>query len=78
MKKVVMKRDADPSVWVRGRFYREGAIIILPVHVDEDIVDTLNALAKQRGVTPSELGNALLRKALAEPGFNNSLGAGSP
>jgi uncharacterized protein len=71
IQEAVMKRDADPSVWVRGRFYREGAAIILPVHVDDDIVDTLNALAKQRGVTPSELGNSLLRKAMAEPGLHH-------
>ncbi len=44
-------------------------VSILPVHVAEDLVVRLNAFAKQRGVTPSDLANALLTDAISQPPF---------
>ncbi|MEJ0039040.1 MAG: BrnT family toxin [Gammaproteobacteria bacterium] len=67
IQEAVMVNKSNPSEWVRGRFYREGAALILPVHVARDIVFTLNTLAKQRGLTPSELANALLKQAISGP-----------
>jgi hypothetical protein len=44
-------------------------VSILPVHVAQDIAVRLNSLAKQRGVTPSDLANALLTAAISQPPF---------
>jgi hypothetical protein len=44
-------------------------VSILPVHVAQEIAVRLNTLAKQRGVTPSELANALLVAAISQPPF---------
>jgi uncharacterized DUF497 family protein len=69
IQEAVMINKSNPDQWVRGRFYREGMVSILPVHVAEDLVVRLNMFAKQRGVTPSELANALLTDAISQPPF---------
>lgn len=69
IQEAVMINKSNPDQWVRGRFYREGMVSILPVHVAQDLVVQLNMFAKQRGVTPSELANMLLTDAIAQPPF---------
>jgi hypothetical protein len=57
-----MKDEYDFSNAERGRFYRPGAILAPPVHLDPEVLAFLSARAKARGVTLSELVNALLKK----------------
>jgi uncharacterized protein len=69
IEEAVMINKSNPDQWIRGRFYREGAVSILPVHVAQDLVVRLNMFAKQRGVDPSDLANALLTDAISQPPF---------
>ena len=57
-----MKDDYDFSKAERGRFYRADAILTPPVHLDPDVLAFLTARAAARGVSLSELVNALLKK----------------
>ena len=57
-----MKDEYDFSNAERGRFYRPGATLAPPVHLDPEVLAFLSARAKARGVTLSELVNALLKK----------------
>jgi hypothetical protein len=56
-------RDAyDFSNAQRGRFHRPDAVMAEPVHLDAEVLAFLTARAQARGVSLSELVNALLKK----------------
>jgi len=57
-----MKEEYDFSKGVRGKFYRPGAKLTLPVYLEEEVQRYLAQRAAQRGVELSELVNDLLRK----------------
>ncbi len=57
-----MKDEYDFSKAERGRFYRAGATLNPPVHLDPDVLAFLTSRAAARGVSLSELVNALLKK----------------
>jgi hypothetical protein len=57
-----MKDEYDFSNAQRGRFYRPGAALVPPVHLDPEVLAFLTARAEARGVSLSELVNALLKK----------------
>ena len=57
-----MKDEYDFSKPERGRFCRPDAVLAPPVHLDPEVLAFLNARAEARGVTLSELVNALLKK----------------
>ena len=57
-----MKDEYDFSTVERGRFYRPNAVLIPPVHLDPEVLAFLTARADARGVSLSELVNALLKK----------------
>jgi HKD family nuclease len=59
-----MKDDYDFSAGERGKFFRQDARLVPPVHLDPDVLDYLAELASARGVSLSSLVNALLRKHL--------------
>ena len=59
-----MKDEYDFSKAERGRFYRPGAVVTPPVHLDPEVLAFLTARAQARGVSLSELVNALLRKEI--------------
>jgi hypothetical protein len=44
----------------RGKFYREGARLIGPVHVAPDVAAQLSKVAAMKGVTSSDLANEIL------------------
>ena len=67
-----MKCSVDSSQWVRGKFYREGAVFIGPVHVDEELVVRISHLANARGVSPSAVANEMLRHAINDATTNGS------
>jgi hypothetical protein len=57
-----MKDEFDFSEAQRGRFYRPDAVLNPPVHLDPEVLTFLTARAEARGVTVSELVNAMLKK----------------
>ena len=57
-----MKDEYDFSKAERGRFYRPDAVLNPPVHLDAEVLAFLAARAQARGVSLSDLVNALLKK----------------
>jgi hypothetical protein len=57
-----MKDEYDVSGAQRGRFYRADAVLNPPVHLDPEVLAFLSTRAEARGVSLSELVNALLKK----------------
>ncbi|MFZ3308533.1 MAG: hypothetical protein WA280_04085 [Xanthobacteraceae bacterium] len=57
-----MKDQYDFSNAERGRFYRTGAVLAPPVHLDPQVLAFLTARAQARGIPLNELVNELLRK----------------
>jgi len=60
-----MKREYDFSKAVRGKFYRPGATLQLPVYLDDDVLGYLVERAQSKGVEVNELVNEILRKDIA-------------
>ena len=54
--------EIDFSKGTRGKFYRAGIKLNLPVYLDETVQSTLAALASAKGVELSALVNDLLKK----------------
>lgn len=59
-----MKDEYDFSTAERGRFFRKGARLVPPVHLEPDLIEQLSGLAAARGVSLNELVNALLKADL--------------
>src|SRR5258707_335612 len=57
-----MKDEYDFSNAERGKFYRPGAQLIPPVHLDPEVLSYLAARAEARGMSLNDLVNELLRK----------------
>jgi len=57
-----MRDEYDFSKGERGRFHRSDAVLNPPVHLDSEVLEFLTARAKARGISLSELVNALLKK----------------
>ena len=59
-----MPEEIDFSHGERGKFYRPGQKLNLPVYLDDEIQLRLTNLASAKGVELSDLVNELLRKDL--------------
>jgi hypothetical protein len=57
-----MQDEYDFSNAERGKFFREGASLVPPVHLDPEVLDYLSKRASARGISLSTLVNTLLRK----------------
>ncbi|EJW11613.1 hypothetical protein A33M_2972 [Rhodovulum sp. PH10] len=57
-----MRDEYDFSKAERGKFFRPGAEVIPPVHLDPEVLAFLAARAEARGISLSELVNTLLKK----------------
>ncbi len=57
-----MQDECDFSQAQRGKFYREGAELVPPVHLEPDILWYLQDRADARGTSLSHLVNQLLKK----------------
>jgi uncharacterized protein len=57
-----MKDEYDFSAAERGKFFREGARLVPPVHLEPEVLDYLSERASERGISLSTLVNTLLRK----------------
>jgi hypothetical protein len=60
-----MPEEIDFSGGTRGKFYRPGARLSLPVYLDPEVQAYLGAIAARKGVALSELANDLLKKEIA-------------
>ena len=47
---------------VRGKFYHKDAVLIPPVHLEPDVLKSLQARATAKGVSLNRLVNDLLKK----------------
>ena len=59
-----MRREYDFSKGVRGKFYRKGAELRLPIYLDARLQRRLERLARKKGKDIGEMVNQLLRKDL--------------
>jgi len=57
-----MPAEIDFSNGERGKFYRAGARLQLPIHLDAQVQNTLVAIANAKGVDLSVFVNDLLKK----------------
>lgn len=57
-----MKREYDFTRAVRGKFFRKGAELNLPIYVDSSMRRRLERIAKRKGKPVTELVNQLLKK----------------
>jgi cytidylate kinase len=57
-----MKREYDFSKGVRGKFFRKGAEIKLPIYLDNATRKRLERIARRNGKPVTELVNQLLKK----------------
>lgn len=57
-----MKREYDFSKGVRGKFYRKGAELRLPIYLNAKLQRKIERLAQKRGKDIGEVVNQLLRR----------------
>jgi hypothetical protein len=57
-----MKDEYDFSNAERGKFFRKGARLVPPIHLDPEVLNYLAARASARGISLSTLVNTLLKK----------------
>jgi cytidylate kinase len=57
-----MKREYDFSKGVRGKFYRKGAELRLPIYLDAKLQAQLERLALKKGKDVGEMVNQLVQK----------------
>lgn len=57
-----MAEEYDFSKGERGKFYKAGATMSPPVHLEPEVLKFLQARAKARGTTLNALVNQLLKK----------------
>lgn len=57
-----MKREYDFSKAVRGKFYRKGAELRLPIYLDTKLQRQLERIARKKGKELSEVVTQLVRK----------------
>jgi cytidylate kinase len=59
-----MKREYDFSKAVRGKFYRKGAKLRLPIYLDPKVQARLERLARKNGKEVGEMVNQLVQKEM--------------
>ena len=57
-----MKREYDFSKAVRGKFYRKGAGLRLPIYLDAKLQEQVERLARKKGKDIGDLVNQLVQK----------------
>jgi cytidylate kinase len=57
-----MKREYDFSKAVRGKFYREGAELRLPIYLDAKLQRQLEQIARKKGKEIGDVVNHLVKK----------------
>jgi cytidylate kinase len=57
-----MKREYDFSKGVRGKFYKRGATLRLPIYLDAKTQQQLERIAHKKGKAAEEIVNRLIKK----------------
>lgn len=57
-----MKREYDFSRTVRGRFYRKGVTLRLPIYLEAKLEKQLERIARKKGRDIGDVVNQLLRR----------------
>ena len=57
-----MKREYDFSKAVRGKFYRKGAELRLPIYLDAKLQEQVERLAEKNGKDVGEMVNQFVKK----------------
>lgn len=57
-----MKREYDFSKGVRGKFYRKGIELRLPIYLEAKLQEQVQRLAQKNGKDVGEMVNQLVRK----------------
>lgn len=57
-----MKDEYDFSKGERGRFFRKGAKLHMPVYLDDEVQTYLQERARSKGIEVSQLVNEMLRQ----------------
>jgi cytidylate kinase len=57
-----MRREYDFSKAVRGKFYRKGADLRLPIYLEPKLQSKLERIARKKGKDVGDMVNQLLRK----------------
>ena len=57
-----MKREYDFSGAERGKFFRKGAELRLPIYLEAELQQKLESIARMKGKDVGELVNQLMRK----------------
>lgn len=57
-----MKREYDFSKAERGKFYRKGAELRLPIYLDAKLQGQLERIARKKGKEVSDVVNQLVKK----------------
>ena len=60
----LMKREYDFSKAIRGKFYRKGAELRLPIYLDAKVQAKLERLARKNGKELGEMVNQLVQKEM--------------
>lgn len=63
-----MRAEYDFRKGSRGRFYRPGAVIRLPVYFDPEVLAFLTTQAEKKGVGVDQIANELLKRAIGSGG----------
>jgi hypothetical protein len=58
----MMKREYDFSEGVRGKFYRKGAQLRLPIYLDAKLQKQIEELAEKNGKNVNDLVNQLVQR----------------
>ncbi len=59
-----MKREYDFSKGVRGKFYKKGIELRLPIYLDARLQRQIESLARKKGKDIGEIVNQLVKKEL--------------
>jgi hypothetical protein len=60
-----MKREYDFTKAERGKLYRPGAKLNMPIYLDEEVLGFLTERAQAKGVEIGELVNDILKRDIA-------------
>jgi len=59
-----MKKEYDFSKGVRGKFFKKGLTLRIPIYLDEELQNQLERIARKKGQDIQRLVNRLLRKEI--------------
>jgi hypothetical protein len=60
-----MKKEYDFSTGVRGKFYKQGAKLNLPVYLDKEVLAFVRRIAEKRKTDVSSIVNELIRNDMS-------------